>query len=114
MCEKYNIPLTKESKNFLLYTTTNSFLQKNMPDMTVEQRLEFGKEIKQREIAAVRERSRLFDGVMEVLATLANDGNEMVICGMGSKEYIEAVLDHCGISGYFKAVYHRVDGLTKA
>jgi hypothetical protein len=37
MCEKYNIPLTKESENFLLYTTTNSFLQKNMPDLTAEQ-----------------------------------------------------------------------------
>jgi hypothetical protein len=35
-----------------------------------------------------------------------------IICH--TKYHIEVVLDHCGISSYFKAVYHRVDGLTKA
>jgi phosphoglycolate phosphatase len=97
-----------------MYTTTQSFLQKNAPDMTAEQRAEFGKEIKRREIAAVKERGRLFDGVREMLDSLRRDGVEMVICGMGTKDYIEAVLDHCGIAGHFKKIYHRVEGLTKA
>jgi hypothetical protein len=55
MCYKYNIPLTKERENFLLYTTTDSFLRKNMPAMTAEQRAEFGAELKWLEIAAVKE-----------------------------------------------------------
>jgi len=114
MCERYGIPLTGESENFLMYTTTQSFLQKNAPDMTMEQCAEFGKELKQREIAAVKERGRLFDGVREMLDSLRRDGVEMVICSMGTKDYIKAVLDRCGIAGYFKKVHHRVEGLIKA
>ena len=113
MCALYKIPLTKESENFLLYTTTDSFLRKNAPEMTAEQRVKFGKEIKWREISAVKERDRLFDGIRELLDSLVNDGIEMAICGMGSKEYIDTVLEHCDIAKYFKAVYHRVEGLTK-
>ena len=113
MCELYMIPLTKESENFLLYTTTDSFLRKNAPEMTAEQRAEFGKEVKWQEIAAVKERGRLFDGIREMLDSLADDGIEMAICGMGSKEYIDTVLEHCDVAKYFKAVYHRVEGLTK-
>ncbi|MCL2409287.1 MAG: HAD hydrolase-like protein [Oscillospiraceae bacterium] len=114
MCERYGIPLTGENENFLMYTTTQSFLQKNAPDMTAEQRAEFGKEIKRQEIASVKERGRLFDGVREMLDSLRRNGVEMVICGMGTKDYIEAVLERCGIAGYFKKIYHRVEGLTKA
>ncbi|MCL2401209.1 MAG: HAD hydrolase-like protein [Oscillospiraceae bacterium] len=114
MCERYGIPLTGESENFLMYTTTQSFLQKNAPDMTAEQRAEFGKEIKRREVAAVKERGRLFDGVREMLDSLRNDGVEMVICSMGTKDYIETVLDRCGIARHFRKVYHRVEGLTKS
>jgi phosphoglycolate phosphatase len=114
MCGKYHIPLTKEDENFLLYTTADSFLRKNAPDMTADQRAKFGKELSQREIAAVKAHGRLFDGVYDMLITLARDDIEMAICGMGSKEYIEAALDHCGVARYFKAVYHRVEGLTKA
>ena len=61
----------------------------------------------------MKEHGRLFEGIREMLATLAKDGHEMVICGMGSKEYIETVLEHCAITGYFKAVYHRIEGLSK-
>ena len=114
MCAKYDISLTEESENFLLYTTADSFLRENAPDMTAKQRAEFGKELKWREIAAVREHGRLFDGIRDMLDDLAHDGIEMAICGMGSKDYIESVLERCGIDQYFKAVYHRVEGLTKA
>ena len=113
MCSIYKIPLTKESENFLLYTTTDSFLRKTIPDMTAEQRAEFGKENRRREIAEVKEYGRLFDGIQELLATLASDSIEMAICSMGSKEYVEAVIERCGIAKYFKSVYHRVEGLTK-
>ena len=97
----------------MLFTTTDSFLRKYAPDMTAEQRAEFGEEFKQREIAAVKAHGRLFDGAYELLESLAGDGIEMAICGMGSREYIHTVLDHCGIAHFFKAVYFRVDGLTK-
>ena len=113
VCAKYSVPLTTEGENLMLYTTVNTFLQKYAPDMNAEERSEFGEEFKQREIAAVREHGRLFDGAYELLETLVNDGVEMAICGMGSRDYIHTVLDRCGIAGFFKAVYHRVEGLTK-
>ena len=113
LCRKYEISLTAEGENFMLYTTIDSFLQKFAPDMTLAQRAVFGAEHKPLELAMVKEHGRLFDGVYELLAALASDGIEMTICGMGSKEYIDAVLERCGIAKFFKAVYHRVEGLTK-
>ena len=114
ICDRHNILLTRERENYMLYTTTDSFLRKYAQDMTTRQRDEFKDEFKWREIAAVKEHGRLFKGIREMLATLAKDGHEMVICGMGSKEYIETVLEHCAITGYFRAAYHRIEGLSKA
>ena len=113
ICAKYKVPLTDEGERYMLFTTTGSFLRKYAPDMTAETRAEFGAEYKQLEIAAVKKHGRLFNGARELLEMLAADGADMVICGMGSKEYIDAVLERCGIRHFFKAVYHRIDGLTK-
>jgi len=114
MCGEYKIPFTQDSENFLLYTTGDAFLRKFMPEMTTGQRAEFVHEFKWREIEAVKEKGRLYDGILEMLGALADDNIEMSVCGMGSKEYIDTVIGHCGITKYFKAVYCRVDGLSKA
>ena len=114
ICNRNGIELTPQKEAFLLYTTTDSFLRKYAPDMDSGQRAAFVHELKWKEIEAVKEHGRLFDGILDMLETLAQSGVAMAICGLGSKEYIEAVLEHCGIAHYFKAVYHRIDGLTKA
>lgn len=113
LCNKYSISLSPEDERFLLFTTTDSFLCRVAPDMTIEERLRFCDELKWREIEVVKECGRLFEGVESMLASLAADGVTMAICGMGSKEYIETVLTHCNIKQYFKYIYPRVEGLTK-
>ena len=114
LCDEYNIMLAKEDVKFLLYTTTKSLLDRVAPDMPLMQRDQFINDFKWREIECVKEKGRLFDGVKELLAKLATEGVTMAICGMGSKEYIDVVLTHCGIKHYFKYICHRIEGLTKA
>jgi len=113
VCKKYNIPLTGEGERYMLYTTTDSFLHKYAPYVTAETRAALKSDFQLHEIAAVRECGRLFDGVRELLEMLDADGIDMVICGMGRKDYINTALEHCGIAHLFKAVYHRVEGLSK-
>ncbi|MHB1485036.1 MAG: HAD hydrolase-like protein [Saccharofermentanales bacterium] len=114
LCSKYNIILSPEDERFLLFTTTESLLRKVVPNMTTEEILKFCEELKWLEIEKVREHGRLFDGVECMLASLAAKSVVMAICGMGSKEYIEAVLIRCNIKKYFKYIYSRVEGLIKS
>lgn len=114
MCRKNNITLTSEDERFLLYTTPAALLDRVAPDMTPEQREQFAFDLKWREIELVQERGRLFENVEGLLSSLAADGVPMAICGMGSKEYIEAVLTRCDIKHYFRYICHRIDGLSKS
>lgn len=114
ICKKNNITLTSDHERFLLSTTVTALLDRVVPNMTQEQREQFAYDLKWQEIEIVQERGRLFDNVENLLSSLAADGIPMAICGMGSKEYIEAVLIRCHIKHYFKYIYHRVDGLSKS
>ncbi len=113
VCKRFNILLTPEDEKFLLYTTVKSLLDRVATDMPQNERDEFERE-KWREIEVVKERGRLFDHVEEVLSSFYDNSIEMAICGMGSKEYIETVLDYCHIRHYFKFVSHRMGERTKA
>ena len=41
ICQQYQLPLTEEDKNFLLYTTTQSLLNRLAPDMPPDQQAAF-------------------------------------------------------------------------
>ncbi len=114
ICNKYNIELTSEDEQFLLFTTTDSLLRRVAPDMSSDERAKFREELRWREIEVVKEQGRLFDGVESMLASLSADGVTLAICGMGSKEYIDTVLTRCNIKQYFQFIYPRVEGLTKS
>jgi len=63
---------------------------------------------------AIRECGRLFPGVYEMLEKLYNDGYQLVICSKSPMEYIEQVLRHMGISGFFVSVYSSSGYTSKA
>ncbi len=113
LCEQYGIKLTKEDEALLLYTTTATLLSKVAPDMPEEQKNKFGHEIKWRKIEEVKRHGRLFDGATVLLSSLRKSGFQLAICGMGSKEYINCVVDRCGIRQYFEAILHGIEGKTK-
>jgi len=113
-CEKYRLKVTPEEERFLLYTTTADLLERIAPEMSQDERARFYEAFKRREIALVRENGRLFDGVRIMLTDFFDRGIPMAICGMGSKDYIDTVLDRCGIRHYFNYVYPRIDGIGKA
>lgn len=113
LCEEYGIKLSKEDEALLLYTTTATLLEKVAPDMPEEQKLKFRQEIKLLEIEEVKKHGRLFDGTKKLLSKLKAAGYLLAICGMGSKEYIDAVVDKCEIRQYFDIILHRIDGKTK-
>lgn len=114
MCGRYDLAVAPEDERYYLYTTAKDLLKKIAPDMPDQVRERFGDELKWREIEIIRETGRLFEGIPELLAELAADRIPMAICGMGSKEYIEAVIEHRNINNYFKYVYPRVEGFTKS
>lgn len=114
ICREYGLTLTKEDESLLLYTTADTLLDRIAPDMPPELRNKFCYDLKWRERELVKEKGRLFCGVEDLLKSLASNGIPMAICGMGSKEYIETVLDRCNIKHYFKYICHRVEGLTKS
>ncbi len=113
LCKKYGVRLSKEDEALLLCTTTATLLEKVAPDMTEEQKLNFQQELKLLEIEEVKKQGILFDGVKELLSKLKAAGNMLAICGMGSKEYIDTVVDKCEIRHYFDAILHRIEGKTK-
>lgn len=114
LCGRYHLSIDKEDEKYLLCTTTASLLNKIAPEMTQEQKLDFEYQLKWSEIEAVRTQGRLFEGIEELLSSLYGAGIDLAICGMGSKEYIEAVLKRCGIGSYFKYIYYRKAGRTKS
>ena len=114
LCRSYGLNLTKEDESFLLYTTADALLNRIAPDMPKEHREKFKYDLKWMEIEAVKERGRLFDGVADMLSALYEKGTPLAICGMGSKEYIDCVLDRCRIRHYFDAILHRIEGKTKS
>lgn len=113
LCEQYGIKLSKEDENLLFCTTTATLLEKVAPDMPEDKKLKFRQEIKWREIEEVKKHGCLFDGTKDMLSKLKAAGYWLVVCGMGSKEYIDAVMDKCGIRHYFDVILHRIDGKTK-
>ena len=113
ICQQYQLPLTEEDKNFLLYTTTQSLLNRLAPDMPPDQQAAFREKLKQRELQAVKESGHLYDQVGELLSSLFHEGVELAICGMGNQEYIEAVLEHCQIRQYFSYISYRIGNRTK-
>jgi len=113
LCGRYGIALDTENERFVMYTTTETFLRKYAPAMPAEQRAAFRSELERGELAAVQASGRLFDGVPEMLASLSREGIGLAICGMARQEYIEAVLNRCGVGQYFTAVRHGVDGVAK-
>ncbi|SHI65982.1 HAD hydrolase-like protein [Lutispora thermophila] len=113
LCEEYGIKLSKEDEALLLCTTTEAFLEKVAPDMPEEEKLKFQQEIKWREIEEVKKNGCLFDGAKEMLSKLKAEGFLLAVCGMGSKEYIDAVVDKCEIRHYFDVILSRIDGKTK-
>ena len=104
LCEEYGIKLSKEDEALLLCTTTEAFLEKVAPDMPEEEKLKFQQEIKWREIEEVKKNGCLFDGAKEMLSKLKAEGFLLAVCGMGSKEYIDAVVDKCEIRHYFDVI----------
>ena len=64
--------------------------------------------------AAILESGELFPGVKEALAMLSSDGHELVICSNSPMIYIELVLKHTGISGYFSRCYSTEGYASKA
>lgn len=113
LCKQYGISLAEEDKRYLMVTTTRSFLRRAAPELPEEKQVSFQRELRHRELQAVRERGRLFDHVEEMLTSLVQSGEELAICGMGSQEYIETVLNHCKIRQYFKYVSYRIGDRTK-
>lgn len=114
MCQRYKISLTEEEKYYLLCTTPKDLFKRAGIAMTKEEQDKFIYEFKWLEIENVIRYGRLFEHVEELLQSLYDDGIEMAICGMGSKEYIEAVLDRCKIRKFFKYVSSRREGVTKS
>ena len=70
MCRKYNLTLKPEDERVLLFTTTDTLLDRIAPDMSYEQREQFKRDIHLREIEAVKEKGRLFDGIVDLLSAL--------------------------------------------
>ncbi|NTV78927.1 MAG: HAD family hydrolase, partial [Clostridiales bacterium] len=113
LCRKYDLTLSPEDSSFVLYSTVKALLDKIAPQMPFDQRSEFMAELKAQETEAIKKHGRLFDGIEELLSSLSNSGIEMAICSIGSKEYVETVLEHCNIKHYFKYITHRIGDRTK-
>jgi len=62
------------------------------------------------ELRYVEEKGRLFDGVRELLATLAGEGRQLAVCSNGSESYVQRVLSAHGIEPVFDAVRCRAAG----
>lgn len=113
LCRAYGICLTQEDEKFLLSTTTRSLLDKVVPQWEAEKRERFARDLKRKEIERVKTNGRLYEGVEELLSSLSSRGIDMAICGMGSREYIDAVLDRCNIRHFFKYISYRIEGRSK-
>ena len=113
LCRRYHVALSPEDERYLMYTTIQELLDRVAPDMPKERQQYFIRDMNEEEIRQVQIRGRLFDGVQEMLAFLAERGVDMAICGMGRPIYIETVLIHCGIRPYFRYVMGRKEGRPK-
>lgn len=113
VCSRYGITLSAEEEKYLMCTTVRALLNKVAPDMPLPQQKNFEQDVKFKEIEMVKSKGALFEHIKELLSSLYNRGIELAICGMGSREYIDTVLERCDIRSYFKYVFHRVDGVTK-
>lgn len=65
------------------------------------------------EIRLIGEIGVLYDGVAEMLIELKEDGYELAVCSNGRKDYIDAVLESCGIGGLFRTVRGKEGGKDK-
>ena len=61
----------------------------------------------------VRTSGQLFPGVVDMLRSLREEGHTLAICSNASLEYIEIVLDACGIRSYFTEVRGREEDKDK-
>ena len=113
LCRRYQIALSPEDERYLMYTTIQELLDRVAPAMPKERQQRFIRDMNEEEIRQVQARDRLFDGVQEMLAFLAERGVDMAICGMGRPIYIETVLARCGIRRYFRYVMGRKEGRPK-
>lgn len=57
---------------------------------------------------------RLYDGVVEMLNKLKEDGYTLCICSNGSSEYVENILHTFGLTDKFSIIKSRIDGLSKS
>ena len=114
ICARYHLILRPEDERVLLFTSNDTLLDRIAPGMPYDQRERFKRDIDLYEIGVVLRQGRLFEGIVDLLSTLSADGVALAICGMGSKNYIDAVLTRCAITRFFTSVYHGVDGRTKS
>ena len=68
---------------------------------------EFRHRLRCYERAAIASTATLYQGIRDMLNLLAQDNFAMVVCSNGSKQYVDMVLDACGIRPFFAAAHGR-------
>jgi phosphoglycolate phosphatase len=89
-------------------------------------RIIFGDKITDEEVEIIRNEVRsiegkllvesgmLYDGVVEILDNLKEDGYTLCICTNGSENYVNRILNNFRLENKFSIIKSRVEGLTKA
>lgn len=91
-----------------------SFCELLLPKQTFEERQMFSKRLHQYEKELIPEVGRLYQGIDQILQELLKRGFTLVICSNGRNEYLNVVLDSCGIKEYFHLVKGRDLHKTKS
>ncbi len=84
-----------------------------MPNATDEQKEQYLDKYRTYEFELLEKNGRAFDGVVESLTSLKNDGYKIAICSNASVRYINLVASTIGIMPYIDYIQPLLPGLTK-
>lgn len=80
------------------------FCQKIAPELELEKRIQLNERIGFYEMKLIPEKGKLFEGIENMLQTLADSGYTLAICSFASRRYIDTVLNSFGIAHFFKYI----------
>ena len=96
---------SEETVKFFLGYATPEFMGHMFPDLTPEEAEKLGQLSEKGELDELEHVDDiLFDGVLDLLKSLATAGVRMHIASTGSNEHVMAIIDSAGIGEYFETV----------
>lgn len=85
-----------------------------MPGHSMEDFLDYSREVHRLAASNVRKSGKLYPGIPETLAKLRAHGYAIALCSNGTEDYLSSVLGALGLPDYFDFIQHSVVGCNKS